>query len=107
MRGTVVERWHGKFYVPLTDSRSSLIAQYTRDRAKNLEDTFQLIDQERKGYINQKDIQNLAKDVGEEYASEEKTKALITSFCTNSTSNHHGRVMNRHEFYRLFSPPEP
>ena len=75
---------------------STTILQKRRDRERNLQYTFKLIDSDNKGYINQKDLLKLSKDVDgtEAMISEEEANAMIVAtkklVSTSTRCNNYG-----------------
>jgi len=75
------------------------MTQHSRNRNDNMDACFRLLDSSSKGYLNDQDLQKLAQEVGATI-SQKQAKRMV-SFCSSD-----GRV-DRNDFFRLLSPPEP
>jgi Ca2+-binding EF-hand superfamily protein len=73
--------------------------QFPRDRSQQLEYAFQLLDPNRKGYIEASDLQRLSKEMGEPISGMQAES--MVEFSSGS-----GKV-NLADFRKLMSPPEP
>ncbi|GKY98368.1 hypothetical protein MPSEU_000794400 [Mayamaea pseudoterrestris] len=71
------------------------------DRETFMQQSFQLVDTDNKGYINACDVQKLASDVGQSF-SERQAETVIAH-----TSTKNANKVDASEFYAMFTPPDP